>query len=356
MASLGQLASGRDNNLNLIRMLAASAVLVSHAWPLTYGAGVAEPLSRAFGHSLGTLSVYVFFLISGFLIAASFERRPRPLLFLKARALRLLPGLAVSLLLVALVMGPWVSELPPVAYLADPGTWRFLLANVTLVFPQYTLPGVFESNPYPTVEGSIWTLVHEAACYLLLLCAGLCGLLRGRGVLLLCALYATIWILVLAHPGLAPGRLRSLLTLSLPFFVGMLGWLGRYRLPLPALGWAALGLGGVWLLLRATPAAFPALILFLGAATAWLAYAPGGALRRYNRLGDYSYGTYVYAFPIQGLVMWAWAPATPLLHIALALPLTLILAVLSWHLVEEPALGLLRKRPAVPAVGARQSA
>lgn len=73
MVFLGQVCQGRDNNLNLIRMAAALAVLVSHAWPIALGPGVAEPLSRALGVALGTLAVQVFFAISGFLVARSFE-------------------------------------------------------------------------------------------------------------------------------------------------------------------------------------------------------------------------------------------------------------------------------------------
>lgn len=351
MASLGQVAIGRDNNLNLIRMLAASAVLVSHAWPLTFGPGAREPLSRLTGHSLGTLSVYVFFLISGFLIAASFERRPHPREFLAARALRLMPGLVTSLLVVAFLLGPWVSTLGAGDYLAHPRTWRFLVANTALVQPQYTLPGVFESNPYPTVQGSIWTLIHEVLCYLALLGAGLAGLLRGRGVAVLVLLYGAAWAVALLWPEVLLWKTQALLGLSLPFFVGSMGWLARERLTLRGLGMAVPVLALAWAAARGTQLAFPLLILLLGAATAWAAYVPGhGArsrwLHRYNRLGDYSYGTYIYAFPIQGLVVWAWAPATPALHIALALPLTLLLAIPSWHLVEHPALALLRRRPA----------
>lgn len=353
MASLARVAIGRDNNLNLIRMLAAGAVLVSHTWPLTFGPGTREPLSALTGHSLGTLAVYVFFLISGFLIAASFERRPRPREFLAARALRLLPGLAASLLVVALLLGPWVSTLGAADYLTHPRTWRFLLANIAMAMPQYTLPGVFETNPYPTVEGSIWTLIHEVLCYLALLGAGLAGLLRGRGVAVLVLLYAAVWGVALLWPGVLLWKTGALLTLSLPFFVGSMGWLARGWLSLRGLGLAVPVLALAWVAVRGTPLAFPLLILLLGAATAWAAYAPGRGragrwLRRYNRLGDYSYGTYIYAFPVQGLVVWLWAPTNPALHIALALPLTLLLAIPSWHLVEKPALALLRRKP-VPA-------
>jgi peptidoglycan/LPS O-acetylase OafA/YrhL len=120
----------------------------------------------------------------------------------------------------------------------------------------------------------------------------------------------------------------------------MAGWIWRDRIRLSL--WGVLLFGAVWFGLRGTVFAFPALVLFLGYATAWLAYVPGGVLRHYNRLGDYSYGLYIYAFPIQGLVAWAFGSLGPGLHILLATPPVLLLSVASWHLVEDPALRLLK--------------
>lgn len=42
-ATLGEVAVGRDNNFNLIRMVAATGVLVSHAFPITYGSSTPSP-------------------------------------------------------------------------------------------------------------------------------------------------------------------------------------------------------------------------------------------------------------------------------------------------------------------------
>lgn len=345
MTRLGSAAEGRDNNLNLIRVLAAFAVLVSHAWPIDLGTGPdgVDPLKALVGHSLGTMAVFVFFVISGFLITASFQRSRTHKRFVQARALRLLPGLLVSLLLVAFLMGPLVTTLPLRVYLLAPETWTFLIRNITLFEPQYTLPGVFETNPYPTVEGSIWTLIHEALCYVMVFLAGRAGLLADRRrMLIFLAFYSAGWLLTQATPFAFPGRLLMLQSLSLPFVLGMVGWIWRDRIVLSI--WGVLGAGALWLGLRETALDFPALILFLGYATAWLAYVPGGFIRHYNRLGDYSYGLYIYAFPIQGLVAWAFGSVGPGLHILLATPPVLLLSVASWHLVEDPALRLL-KRP-----------
>lgn len=339
MIWLGTAAQGRDNNFNLIRMIAASAVLVSHAWPLTQGAGAVEPLETFSGHTLGTLSVYIFFAISGFLITASYTRTARLHRFLLARVLRLFPGLAVSLVLVAFALAPLVTELPLHDYLTQPETTDFLLHNIALVSPQYTLPGVFITNPYPTVEGSIWTLIHEVACYGLVVVAGVLGLLRhNKPMLGLLAVYAAGWIATTflqlpVHP-----KLLQLQSLSLPFVMGMAAWVWRDRVPLS--GWILLGLGVAALGARHSLIAYPLLIAFLAYASFWLAYVPSGMVRRYNRFGDYSYGMYIYAFPLQGLAVWLMGPTNPLLHIAVAFPITLAISILSWRFVEAPALEL----------------
>ena len=334
---LGDRLASRDNNLNLIRAVAATAVLVSHAYPISLGEKAHEPLQSLTGYTLGTIAVFVFFAASGFLIASSFDRRRALSAFLRARFARLVPGLAVSVLLVALVLGPLVTSLAPLDYLTNRDTATFVLRNITIISPQYELPGVFATNPYPTVEGSIWTLVYEVACYLAVVAFGLAGLFAHRNtasVLLGLYLAATFAIVAAGLP--LHVKVDNLFTLSQPFAVGMLMYLWRDRLPV---SWLVLaGLVVLAAGLRPTPLFAPAFVAAVSYATIVFALRPGGAIRAYNRLGDYSYGIYIYAFPIQGLVVWLWGPLTPMQNMALAFPITLVLSVLSWHLVERPAL------------------
>ena len=345
---LRDLATGRDNNLNLIRALAATGVLVSHAWPIALGRGTSEPLEHLTGFSLGALCVMLFFAASGFLIAGSWERRPDPVRFTLARAFRLFPALAVSLVLVAFVMGPVVAGRSLPDYAADPAVQSFLLRNVTLLSPQYTLPGVFEANPYPAVEGSIWTLVHEALCYGGVLVAGVLGLMAPRRLPLALGAFAALWLGVAFWGGL-PSRAASLHALSLPFAMGVALWCFRGRVALS--GWTALAAIALALLASQADPEGPGGTLSrlawggaLAYGVLWAAYVPSGAVRGFNRFGDYSYGIYVYAFPVQGLMVWWLGAQGPLANVALSLPLTLALAIASWHLVERPALGMLGRR------------
>ena len=342
----GDRAAGRENNFNLIRMCAASGVLVSHAWPISRGPGAVEPLqAQLHGLTLGTVCVYIFFAISGFFITKSFERSASIARFLLARALRLFPALVVVLGLTVLA-GLWLTRAPAATYLA--AVPEYLIRNLTLFRLQYALPGVFEANPYgPAINGSLWTLNYEVLCYLGVFLAGIAGLLRApRGV---AVVFVAVVALCLAVPLLpAHPRLVKLLDLGLPFALGAAAYIWRDRLPLgpgPALGLAALAALAWW-----GPSALfrPVFVLALSYAVFLAGFARLPALLRYNRLGDYSYGMYIYAFPLQQLAA-HWGMLSPGLNIALALALTLPCAVLSWHLIEKPALAWVprSRRPAI---------
>ncbi|MCA0940559.1 acyltransferase [Salipiger pacificus] len=326
-------AAGRDNNFNLLRMLAAIGVLISHAYPISLGTGAEEPLAAVLrGWSLGTLCVMTFFAISGFFIARSFTTKASVSDFLRARALRIFPALAVVLGLTVLA-GAGLTHAPAGIYLgAAPG---YVLHNMSLFFLNYELPGVFEANPYgPAINGSLWTLNYEVLCYLGVIFCGLLGLLaRPRLFVLGVACVGACWTVTAAsdlHP-----RLPALASLALPFSAGMGLWVWREKIPLSP--WLAAIGAGIAAMSWSTSFFHPLLGVAWSYAVFVLGYARLPRLQAYNRLGDYSYGTYLYAFPVQQVLAWTGI-MLPLWNMALALPATLMLAALSWHLVESPAL------------------
>lgn len=339
MVTLGALATGHDNNLNLLRAVAATAVLVSHAYPIALGPGSAQPMAAATGYTLGSLSVFVFFAISGFLITASFERTRSHTSFLLARFLRLMPGLFVNLLLVAFLLGPLVTTLSWQTYFSIFAPYEFFLRNMALFPLVFELPGVFQDQPFPSVVGSIWSLRHEVLCYMGIFFAGLLGAWkRPQRAALWLGTFACVWLAVeLIDPDL-PGPLHSLHRLTVPFAMGTAFYVWRDRLPLSL--WGVAGTAVLAWLAHDTPLYVPALSLALAYATFWLGYVPAGAIRGYNRVGDYSYGIYIYAFPLQGFVVWLFGPQTPLENMLYSFPPTLVLSILSWHLVEGPAMAL----------------
>lgn len=338
MIWLSDRAKGRDNNLNLIRAVAAMAVLVSHAVPIALGTAVPEPLEARFGIALGTFAVYVFFVISGFLITASFQRSSSHLSFLLARVLRLVPALFISLVLVTYGMGPLVSILGVREYLTLIEPFVFFIKNLTLISIEYYLPGVFVDNPVSNVVGSILTLRHEVAAYMLVFAIGMLGGFTTR-LRATVALLAAIAIQVaLVQSGMAlPSLLDQFLDLVSPFLVGSLLYVWRDRVPLlwPLALVAAVVL---WMFGGKAGISYWIMMLSMSYLVMWLAYVPGGILRAYNRVGDYSYGIYIYAFPVQGLMVHLLGPQSMWENVLYSTPPTLILSILSWHLVEQPSM------------------
>lgn len=336
---LGDVCTGRDNNFNLIRMLAATAVLVSHAYPIALGTGTTQPLEPLIGKSLGWVAVGVFFTISGFLITRSLDRKARIASWLAARILRLFPALIIVVFLVALVLGPLTTTLTVEDYFSDPRVATYIVRNITLASLQYDLPAVFEELPYPqTINGSLWTLIHEVLCYFSVLILGFLGLIAcPRRMAAVVAIYIILYFVIggtlseLIHP-----KLIHLRNLSLPFAVGMVLYIWRDRVPL---GWRLSAvLGAAAIILHDTPVFAEVFVVWMSYTTFVFAYLPGGIVRYYNALGDYSYGFYIYAFPAQQLVMHLFGPMTPWQNMALAFPITLFCAVLSWQWIEKPAL------------------
>ncbi len=332
--------SGRDNNLNLLRMVAASMVLVSHSYAISQGSAAAEPWRATFGATPGSIAVEIFFLISGMLLTWSLVSRRSIGAFVQARALRIYPGLIVAMLLTVFVLGPVMTTLDLSAYFGDKQTWRHLIKNMLAVpHAEFILPGVFGTNPLgQAVNGSIWTLRSEIFAYLILLGLWATSVVFKRGQIFkpLClALFAGLFAWRLTQLG-REALEESHVRLFWAFFTGSALCMVAKHIPLKAslfaVAVAALVAGVVW------PKLFPwAYTLAMPYVVIWLAYVPAGACRAYNRLGDYSYGTYIYAFPIQqwlaACVPGIGVPAM----VAGSFALTLGAAVLSWHGIEKRA-------------------
>lgn len=344
MTRLSDLANGRDNNFNLIRLIAACGVLVTHSYALVGLPPLSEPLRGLVGISFGTVAVDAFFVTSGFLVTGSLLARRNLLDFLVARVMRVYPALFAVVLLMAFVLAPAMTTLP-VADLLRSAEWRgFLIDNLTLLGGvAFYLPGLFETNPFPrAVNASLWTLPYEVWLYLSLFAIGVAASLardRARAVSVLVALTAAGTVIAHLANHFAIGHNEHTTRLCLMFFAGAALQVGKERVPLSAGLFIAAALLVCVAALRAE-AFFVAYHLLLPYLLIWLAHVPGGAVRAYNRLGDYSYGTYLYAFPVQQ-VLAAWVPGIGLFGmLAGALAVSLGLAMLSWHLLERRALAL----------------
>lgn len=328
-------AEGRDNNFNLLRMIAASAVLVSHAYPLTLGKDAVEPLLASTGYKLGTTAVTIFFAVSGFFITKSFDRRNSIPDFLLARVARIYPALVVVLMLSAFVLGPLLTTLSLGRYFSDLHTWTYVPRDLLLRHQQWALPGLFAGAPGgPAVNGSLWTLFAEVSCYGLVMLCGIWSLTRPASFpAVLCLAIGLILLVPQTEGG---GLAHAASTLSFPFALGAAAYV--YRNHVPVSGLLALALLGLAVLCRWTPA-YPILhALAISYGALWFGFANIPGLRAYNRLGDYSYGMYIYAFPVEQVIATTLHPASAWTMIAIGFPITLLLAIASWTWIEAPAL------------------
>lgn len=334
MKTIADADHGRENNFKLLRMLAASAVLLSHSFLLSRGPAVPEPLAAETGYSLGVAAVIVFFAVSGYFITKSFDRRAMLADFVAARVARLFPALIVALLLTAFVLGPLFTTLPVSDYFRQPGTWIYAPQNALLVRQRFALPGVFAGNPFAGVaNGSLWTLKYEVACYAGVVIAGFAGLLRPRTVPLILLAAAAAMVIV---PGGDMALSARVAVLCGGFALGAGIYVYRHHVPISGLILVALA---VLALLTRETRLFPlCYTLALGYGALVVGFADFAPLRAYNRLGDYSYGTYVYAFPIGQATFVLMPTLGPWGLIAVTFPITLVLAVASWVLIENPAL------------------
>ncbi len=350
---LSERLADRDNNFDVIRLAAAATVLISHSYFL---AGHAEPVVPTTDEPWGNVGVLIFFALSGFLVTGSWLNEPRAFPFMVKRALRILPGLFVVVLLTAYLLGPLLTTDSKADYLTSGAPVEYVLDTTLMLDKQSAhgrslgpgptvLPGVFEDNPDHFVNGSLWSLPVEVTLYLLLLLTALAILFRGR-------LHWRLGLLAVVVAGAALA-LRAAGEEAYPLFAAFAGgallYLLRGRLRL-RLAWFAAAVA-LWVVSYRLPLAAQVPIVAVAApyAVVFLAFRGLDGLRRLTYPGDLSYGVYIYAWPVAQLVVQTTDTRTPAVVIALGGAITYALAFVSWRAVERPALRL-KGRIAKPIV------
>ncbi|MCE7039372.1 acyltransferase [Dyadobacter sp. CY312] len=345
------------NNFHLIRFLAAVLVIYGHSYPLS-GRSNFDYLQVLSGGLFPSahMGVCIFFSISGYLISMSLVRSTNYVRFIWKRFIRIIPGLIAAIFVTIFLIGPLATTLSLQDYFGTPETYRYF--RTIKLFPVYpdTLPGVFENLPVTGINGSLWTLAYEVSCYGALLGAHI--VLRNKTKYLVLALFVMLWCsflywrealemnpvtLRLIHLDLGHFLNFGMYFLAgsvIYFFQNYIPYKGRWALALLAAqllvfwcssvkGYFPLAAGGLVRYLLV-----PYVILYLGFKKGWL--------NRFGNFGDVSYGLYIYAFPIQQLVVMYFLPEMISVSkmFIYSLLLTLPLGWLSWKLVEEPALKL----------------
>jgi peptidoglycan/LPS O-acetylase OafA/YrhL len=341
----------QNNNLTLVRLVLASAVIVSHCYFQQTGLEEVDWLSPWLGVPVSWLAVDGFFFLSGFLVFRSLARHRDRRRFFLARLARMYPALLAFVLGATLLGIAYTTADLPRFFGGE--TLRFLLGNLSFVKAYYELTGVYcgDSTTLCTLNGSLWTLPWEMRCYLGLMLLSLLGLTGTRAmtffVVPAAMLLMALWYLsglqdmVHTHVPAATYWLDQSARLFPLFLAGCAAALWRERIRLH--GGGVLLLLVVQLVAAHTPFAFLTRLLLIAYAVLYLGFRPLRWTPSISRLPDYSYGIYIYAYPVM-VVVAAWWPGLSAGQLAFAnLIAVLPFAAVSWHFLEKPVLEAFRR-------------
>jgi len=334
---------GDGNTFNIVRLAASLLVIFAHSFTLL---GKAD--KTGLGEWQGPIAVWIFFVISGYLVTGSFLQRSHLGTFLFSRVLRVWPALIAVTFLSAFAIGPLVTSLSPSAYFASAATYDYL-NNVQLLLIRYGLPGVFDNNIHPgVVNGSLWTIPLEVIMYLCTACLGVSALLQRRYLVLLAWIILLIgsqssYICTAQFDQSQPlSWLPSVVSLKYPvlcYFSGTVLYLFREKIrPSLPLALALLAASAACF----NYAIFLSVAILLPLAVLTFALRPTGA-NIFSKLGDYSYGIYLWAFPVQQLLVHFYSGFSFWSFFILASVISIICGALSWHLIEKPSLSIKRR-------------
>ena len=356
--SLEDVFDARSNSIGFLRFVLASMVLVGHSY-LFGGFGDEIMWDWTKGQeNYGGLAVGGFFVLSGFLITRSYTTTTSVFRFLWQRFLRIFPGFWACLIVTAFVIGPLIWRTNHGGFsgytdIADESPFDFVTRNAKLTMRQYGIGDLLANAAVPrNLNGSLWTLIYELRCYVAVAVFGVFGLLkRGRGVVL--GVTAMLWVIQIVNIAIPNGGatisplLGDLYLIRLSFLFGLGACLYLYRDRVPMDDRAGV-FAAVLLLLS-----FRYHLFFVvgQAALAYVLLWAGWRLpfKWFDRYGDFSYGLYLYAFPVQQLL--AIYPQAAkhghLWYVLVTFMVVVPMAVASYYLVERPFLRL--KGASLPA-------
>jgi peptidoglycan/LPS O-acetylase OafA/YrhL len=280
--------------------------------------------------------VAVFFATSGFLVTRSWELDPDLARFARRRATRIWPALVVVVLAMALLAGPVLTTLSVRDYLADPMTWTYIALNSVLA-TVYFLPGVFVDHVDAVVNGSLWSLPLEVACYVVVAALGVVGVVRRRGAVVVLAAVAVgvawlvdIGVVPLAEQfGTLAHRAPALLAL---FLLGA----AAQKLSLPRSPWLA-GLAAAFVVLAHDLPVSGIGYVALTYLVLWAGTTSSPWVDRLHRLGDPSYGIFLWGWPVSQILI-VLGVRTPVPLVLLSVVVSIAVGYTSWWTIERRAL------------------
>ena len=336
----------KNNVFDYIRILLAIAVIVAHCYPLFFGIGISDPITQKLlrTESLGGVAVIGFFTLSGFMITQSILNSKNNMQFFGKRLIRIFPALIVMLLLTVFILGPIVYNGGITNYFKSSTVWKYLVQNINLFGnTAYSIEGVFVNNPYPSaINGSLWSLKHEFVAYIFLMLLSLCAIIKNRKAML--SITSVSVLIYILNINLSPifnflnnigvvMEINEFVKLIMYFLIGSTTYLYKDKIKM---SFKYFVFAGIVLLigisLNATKyvliLTMPYILMYIGTFR----------LKKdiLGKIGDFSYALYIYAFPIQQLIVFYLKDKINIwLYILLSIITTSTIAVITTYVIDN---------------------
>lgn len=340
----------RNNSLNIFRLFLAALVLFAHSFYI-FGAGDGPHIQ---GENLGGWAVAGFFVLSGFLITRS-RLNTSAGDYLLHRVARIFPAFLVCLVLTALVFAPiamLVEHGTLEGFLSNPvSPLEYIWGNITLLVNHYNIGITLQGVPYPGAwNGSLWTLFFEFCCYMIVWVLGGLAIFRRNATLAIVVYAASLGVLAASNVAAAWGLNGNFLLLAklAPFFLAgsAIYFLVDRRGTNPIAGCASL-IVAIALMVFVPKLGGALGAPFLAYGLLWLSTVIRQP--RWIAKNDISYGFYIYAWPMQQMLILLGAGSLGFIgYTAACAIVTAILAYLSWVLIERPIMRQVRTKPHAP--------
>jgi len=286
------------------------------------------------------MAVNGFFILSGLLIAKSLHLRNDLKAYAMSRALRIYPALIIVLLGFLFIFSPLFSATPGLHHIVDAENWRYVLRVLLLGNPEGVPGGIFPTSFEADFNGPLWTIRFELIAYILAGLAFFLGAIKSlkSSLILFGAVQLAYWCVILGGDNLQlPTAVAPLLRLSSAFLMGVVLW-----------HWPAARRPHLWVVVALCIGFLLFAKTFLGEFTANLALTaillrvglPLKPVKSIVKIPDFSYGIYIWHFPVMQSVLYFHIDLAPYKLLALSLPIILIVSGMSWYLIEKPALRL----------------
>jgi len=328
------LLNKKSNNFNLIRLLAAISVIYGHTSAIT-GHGPADLFLQYVGFKfIGGVAVDIFFVISGFFITSSFVNAKNYKYFLVSRILRIYPALIVCILLTVFIVGPLLTE--STEYFTNKQTWEYLYLNSSAYSTVYHLPGVFTNLFDKGVNGSLWSIAVEVKLYIIVFIFGLFSILKNK------YFFNSLFFVIIVISYFKPTFFEYILQfenhrhVALMFLIGSFIYINKEMLILNPfillfLCFFAATQHGTDNFVYAYMVLLPYMVFYIGFSK---------EIKVFNKIGDYSYGVYLYGWVVQQIVIYFSPALSNLNHAIISIIFSLFMAMISWHLIESRLLKL----------------